>query len=322
MVKPNPFYSDYEKIKSVLLGVAVGDALGVPVEFKSKEFLCLNPVTDIVGYGTHHQPPGTFSDDSSQTFCLAEMLTGGFDLNTLARNFIRWQDEGYWTAGGNVFDIGGTTRAAIERLKKGVQPEAAGGTDDFSNGNGSLMRISPLIFYLIDKPIEERFEITRKVSSVTHGHIRSVIACFYYLEFGLQLLEGKDKFKIYHNLLEEIPAFLQSISVDPSELARFDRLLQGNIYELAEETISGSGYVVHTLEAGIWCLLTTSSYMEAVLNAVNLGEDTDTTAAVTGGLAGLLYGSDDIPADWIMQLARYRDIEELAERFARKLSGI
>ena len=322
MVKPNPFYSDYGKIKSVLLGVAVGDALGVPVEFKSREFLRLNPVTDMMGYGTHHQPSGTFSDDSSLTFCLAEMLTGGFDLNTLGQNFIRWLEDGYWTAGGRVFDIGGTTRDAIERLKQGVPPELAGGTDDLSNGNGSLMRISPLIFYLADKPAQERFEITRLVSSITHRHIRSVIACFYYLEFGRQLLEGKDTFEIYRNLREETPAFLRSISVDPPEIARFDRLLQENIYEQAEETISGSGYVVHTLEASIWCLLTTNTYRDAVLKAVNLGQDTDTTAAVTGGLAGLLYGSDNIPADWIMQLARYRDIEELAVRFARKLSGI
>jgi ADP-ribosyl-[dinitrogen reductase] hydrolase len=311
-----------EKIKSLLLGVAVGDALGVPVEFKSREFLRLNPVTDMTGYGTHYQPPGTFSDDSSLTFCLAEMLTGEFDLNALGQNFIRWRDEGYWTAGGEAFDVGITTGKAIERLKKGVRPEQAGGTDDDSNGNGSLMRISPLIFYLVDKPVNERFEITRKVSSVTHGHIRSVIACFYYLEFGRLLLEGKDKFEIFQNLRDEIPPFLNSLPVDPSEIVGFDRLLQGSIYEQAEDTISGSGYVVHTLESAIWCLLTTGSYRDAVLKAVNLGEDTDTTAAVTGGLAGLLYGTDDIPAGWIMQLARHKDIEELAERFARKLSSI
>jgi ADP-ribosyl-[dinitrogen reductase] hydrolase len=311
-----------EKIKSLLLGVAVGDALGVPVEFRKRESLRKNPVNDMMGYGTHHQPPGTFSDDSSFTFCLAEMLTGEFDLNTLARNFTRWQDEGYWTAGGNVFDVGITTGKAIARLKKGVRPEQAGGTDDDSNGNGSLMRISPLIFYLVDKPVNERFEIIRKVSSVTHAHIRSVIACFYYLEFGRQLLEGKDKFEIYGNLREEIPAFLNSLTVDPTEIARFDLLLQGNIVEQTEDTISGSGYVVRTLEAAIWCLLTTNSYREAVLKAVNLGDDTDTTAAVTGGLAGLLHGTDDIPAGWIIQLARYNDIEDLAERFERRLSGI
>jgi ADP-ribosylglycohydrolase len=308
------------KIKFVLSGVAVGDALGVPVEFTSREDLRLKPVSDMTGFGSHMQPPGTFSDDSSLTFCLAEMLTGEFDLKILGQNFIRWLDDGYWTAGGCVFDIGGTTREAIERLRQGVRPELAGGKSDRCNGNGSLMRISPLLFYLYGKPVNERFEITKQVSSVTHAHIRSVIACFYYLEFGIQLLDGKDKFEIYRNLREEIPTFLNSLPVDPTEMARFNRLLQGNIYEQAEVTISGSGYVVHTIEACIWCLLTTSNYQDAVLKAVNLGEDTDTTGAVTGGLAGLLYGLDDIPENWIKQLARHDDIEDLAERFGKKLT--
>lgn len=309
-----------ETIKSVLFGVAVGDALGVPVEFRNREYLRKNPVTDMMGYGTHHQPSGTFSDDSSLTFCLAEALTGDFDLNAISKNFVRWLDDGYWTAWGNVFDVGGTTRIAIERLKKGVQPDLAGGTDDLSNGNGSLMRIAPLLFYLIDKTVEERFEITRQVSSITHRHILSVIACFYYLEFGRQQLDGKDKFEIYKNLQTEIPAFLKSISADPAEIARFNRLFEGNIFEEPEDTISGSGYVMHTLEASIWCLLTTSCYKDAVLRAVNLGEDTDTTGAVTGGLAGLIYGFESIPEEWISQLARHDDIENLAERFAKKLA--
>jgi ADP-ribosylglycohydrolase len=109
--------------------------------------------------------------------------------------------------------------------------------------------------------------------------------------------------------------------VDPSEIAIFNRLLAGNIFEEPEDTISASGYVLHTLEASIWCLLTTGNYRDAVLKAVNLGEDTDTTSAVTGGLAGLLYGLESIPEDWISQLARHKDIENLAERFAGKLVG-
>ncbi len=208
---------------------------------------------------------------------------------------------------------------AIERLKQGVQPDLAGGTDDLSNENGSLMRIAPLLLYLIDKPVEERFKITKQVSSITHRHIRSVIACFYYLEFGRQLLDGKDKFEIYTNLQTEIPAFLQSFPADPAIIARFNRLLAGNIFKESEDKISVSGYVLHTLEASIWCLLTIGNYLDAVLKAVNLGEDMDTTGAVTGGLAGLLYGFESITEEWISQLARHEDIEDLAERFAGKL---
>ena len=148
-------------IKSVLFGVAVGDAIGVPVEFNTRGEIKENPVTDMIGFGTYNLPAGTFSDDSSLTFCLAEALTNEFDLNRIGRNFVNWYHNDYWTATGTVFDIGIGTSIAIDRIAEGVHPEIAGGNDVTSNGNGSLMRISPLVFYLMDKPIDERFEITK-----------------------------------------------------------------------------------------------------------------------------------------------------------------
>ncbi|MEK7264085.1 MAG: ADP-ribosylglycohydrolase family protein [Bacteroidota bacterium] len=312
---------NFNKIKSVLLGVAVGDALGVPVEFKSRQVIRKNPVTDMIGYGTYNLPPGTFSDDSSLTFCLAEALTAKFDLNTIGQNFVKWCYNNYWTPRGNVFDIGIATRQVIDRLAKGERPDLAGGFDVSSNGNGSLMRISPLLFYLLDKPISERYEITKQVSSITHGHVRSVIACFYYLEFARQLYKQKDKLEIYKNLQTEIANYLTLLSINPTEVALFDRLLKQDIHELSDKNIFSSGYVLHTLEASIWCLLTTDNYKDAVLKAVNLGEDTDTTGAVTGGLAGLLYGLDNIPKNWIKQIAKYDDIEELAERLDKQFAS-
>ncbi len=309
------------QIKSVLFGVAVGDALGVPVEFKSRQVITRNPVTDMIGYGTYNLPPGTFSDDSSLTFCLAEALTTKFDLNTIGQNFVKWFSNNYWTPRGNVFDIGIATRQAIDQLAKGERPDLAGGFDVSSNGNGSLMRISPLFFYLLDKSVGERFNITKQVSSITHGHIRSVIACFYYLEFARQLFERKDKFEVYKNLQLEVTDHLTTISINQTEVALFDRLLKQDIHELTDENIFSSGYVLHTLEASIWCLLTTDNYKDAVLKAVNLGEDTDTTGAVTGGLAGLLYGLDNIPTNWLKQLAKYDDIENLAERLDEKFAS-
>ena len=308
-----------DKIRSVLFGVAVGDALGVPVEFKSRENIRRHPVTGMTGYGTYNQPPGTFSDDSSLTFCLAEALTHDFDLDRVGKNFIQWYKHNYWTARGVVFDIGMATRQAISRLAQGVQPVLAGGMDASSNGNGSLMRIAPLVFYLLDKPIGERYEITRQVSSLTHAHIRSVIACFYYLEFARGLLAEKDKFEVYQSLQQDVTNHLASLGINPAEVQLFDRLLRQNIAEVGEAKISGSGYVLHSLEASIWCLLSSSSYKEAVLKAVNLGEDTDTTAAITGGLAGLLYGMEGIPAAWINELARQHDIDDLAERLGEKM---
>jgi ADP-ribosylglycohydrolase len=265
---------------------------------------------------THGQPAGTWSDDSSLAFCLAEALTHDFDLNEIGQNFVEWYQERLWTPWGEVFDIGGATQEAIVRLAKGVQPELAGGTGENSNGNGSLMRILPLLFYLLDKPIDERFRITQQVSSITHGHIRSVIACFYYLEFARQILCRKSKIDIYKSLQSVIPDFLASQTIDPQEIALFDRLLKGNISALPEDEIKSSGYVLDTLEASIWCLLTTQSYEAAVLRAVNLGDDTDTTAAVTGGLAGLYYGFDNIPEAWLQQVARRNDIDDLAKRFS------
>lgn len=300
--------------KDILFGVAIGDALGVPVEFNSRQTIALNPVTDIKGFGTYNLPAGTFSDDSSLTFCLAEALTQEFNLQKIGDNFVAWLNNNYWTPRGHVFDVGIATSQAIRRLQKGCKPELAGGMDVSDNGNGSLMRILPLLVYVKDKEFTDRYQITKQVSSITHGHIRSIIACFYYLEFARQIINGVDKFQIYTNLQSEISEHLNSLSINPKEIMLFDRLLKGNIYDLTEKEIFSSGYVLHTLEASIWCLLTTDNYETATLKAVNLGEDTDTTGAVTGGLAGLLYGFDTIPKSWLQQIARKCDIEDLADR--------
>lgn len=304
------------EIKSVLLGLAIGDAVGVPYEFRSREIMQKNPATDMVGYGTYNQSPGTFSDDSSLTFCLAEALTHGFDLQEIANNFIKWVEEDYWTAHGEVFDIGIATHEAISNLMNGDSPEMSGGDDEYSNGNGSLMRIAPLLFYLSDKPIQERFELTRLVSGITHRHIRSVVACFFYLEFARFLVEGLEKQDAYMKTQVQVSAFLKTIKIPDSELELFDRLMHSDISQEPISSIESSGYVIHTLEASIWCLLTTETYQDAILKAVNLGKDTDTTAAVTGGLAGLLYGVEGIPDSWLNQLAKRDEIEDLSERMA------
>ena len=306
--------TDRNIYKDILFGVAVGDALGVPVEFKSRQTILQNPITGMTGFGTYNLPEGTFSDDSSLAFCLAEALTQEFSLKRIADNFVAWLTNNYWTAGGHVFDVGIATSQAIKRLQAGCNPELAGGMEVSDNGNGSLMRILPLLIYIKDKEVGERYQITKQVSSITHGHIRSVIACFYYLEFARQLIQGIDKFEIYRNLQTKIADHLNSLSINPDEIKLFERLLTGNIYELTDKEIRSSGYVLHTLEASIWCLLTTDNYKSATLKAVNLGEDTDTTGAVTGGLVGLLYGFDTIPKSWLEQLARNGDIEDLADR--------
>ena len=190
----------------------------------------------------------------------------------------------------------------------------AGGISEWDNGNGSLMRILLLALHIKDLPIQQRFDITKQVSSITHRHFRSVIACFYYLEFARKIINGIDKFEAYQNLKNEVLDFLKTQSIPESEISLFNRLLMDDIHDYPEDDINSSGYVLHTLEASIWCILTSNSYSESVLKAINLGEDTDTTGAVTGGLAGLIYGYDRIPKHWINQLPRKVDIEDLTER--------
>jgi len=145
-----------------------------------------------------------------------------------------------------------------------------------------------------------------------------MMAFFYYLEFAKQILEDKDKFEIFGSLQTEMLNIFTTLEINPTEIALFDNLLKGDINKLDEKEIESSGYVLHTLEASIWCLMTTNSYQEAVLRAVNLGFDTDTTGAVTGGLAGLLYGYENIPENWLRQIARFDDIENLVERLSAK----
>ncbi|MCE3228241.1 MAG: ADP-ribosylglycohydrolase family protein [Bacteroidetes bacterium] len=305
-------------IKDLLFGIAIGDAVGVPVEFKSREKIKKNPVTDMIGYGTYNLEPGTWSDDTSLTLCLAYSLTKEFNLQTIANSFVKWRYHNSWTARGHVFDVGIATQQAIDNIKRGHKPELAGGMDVYSNGNGSLMRILPLLPYIKNKSLKERYEITKLVSSITHAHIRSVIACFYYLEFAKKILEGKDKFKAYEELKKEVSDFLHQSKINPSEIDLYQNLLILDIHLFEENDIKSSGYVLHTLEASMWCILTTDNYRDAVLKAVNLGEDTDTTAAVTGGLAGSLYGFESIPPTWIEQLARAKDIEELSRTLLHK----
>ena len=173
--------------KNILFGLAVGDALGVPVEFKSRESLKKNPVTDMICYGTYNQPPGTWSDDSSMAFCLAESLCEGYNPKDTAERFVRWYDEAYWTPHGEVFDVGIATRKAIQRLKEGVEPRLAGGNTEYDNGNGSLMRIMPLLVLTRGSSPEQAMQMTEEVSSITHRHPRSVLACHYLLMLAAHL---------------------------------------------------------------------------------------------------------------------------------------
>ena len=306
------------EFRSALLGLAVGDALGVPVEFTARAVRQRDPVTGMRAFGTHHQPVGTWSDDASLTFCLAEAIAAGYSVQGLADNCVRWYDEQFWTPHGQVFDIGITTREAIYRLKKQGKNASplVGGRDEMSNGNGALMRILPLAFYQEHASLATRFKLIADASAVTHGHIRSAVACFLYLEMARHLRQGLNPANAYVLLCQQAPAQLAELQISGPEITHFKRVLDGKLTTLPESTIASSGYVVHTLEATLWCLLQHGTYAATVLAAVNLGEDTDTTGAVAGGLAGLYYGEAAIPEAWLEALTRRADIEDLAPRAA------
>jgi O-acetyl-ADP-ribose deacetylase (regulator of RNase III)/ADP-ribosylglycohydrolase len=253
------------KIKSGLFGVAVGDALGVPVEFYSRSDLKENPVSEMIGFGTHHQPAGTWSDDSSLAFCLAESLCNDYDLSDIARNFVKWYNTELWTPHGKVFDIGIATRNAIHNIGKGHEPELCGGFEEKDNGNGSLMRILPLAFYLKnERDIEVIYKKVKEVSSITHAHFRSGFACFIYVVYCLELLKANDKREAYRMMQDVVADFLREKKFNPLELQLFDRILKNNIAEYPENEIYSSGYVLHSLEASLWCFLNWSSYEKTV----------------------------------------------------------
>lgn len=308
-----------KKLKAGIIGHVVGDALGVPVEFKSRKELKKDPVTDMQGYGSYNQPPGTWSDDSSLTLCLLESLLKGYDLNDQAEKFISWLDDAYWTARGETFDVGNTTRNSISNLRQGIQPTKAGAAGERDNGNGSLMRILPLAFYLIDMQSEQRFEKTKEVSSLTHSHPRSILGCYIYLDYALRLIKGNCLTKSYKETIEHVNQFIKKDKFS-LELKYYSRILTGKIKDLRESNIKSTGYIVDTLEAVFWVLLNSNSYEESVLKAVNLGQDTDTIAAITGGLAGIHYGFDSIPEKWIKQISRLDDILELSRNFSEEIS--
>lgn len=307
-----------ETILSGLMGVCVGDALGVPVEFTSRQERMISPVTTMMGYGTYNQPPGTWSDDSSLTLCLAASLCHGYCVDDIAKSFLLWYTENYWTPHGQVFDIGHATQAAINKFAQGVPALAAGGTSERSNGNGSLMRILPMAFLYETVSFTELITQVHQVSAITHGHLRSQMACGIYISIAVELLQGANLLTAYHQGINNIEK-VYSHDKYATEIHHFQRVLTGEIAELPIESIYSSGYVIHTLEAALWCILHSTSYSTAVLKAVNLGEDTDTTGAVVGGLAGIYYGLDDIPHTWIEQIARRQDIINLAANLAMKI---
>ncbi len=310
------------QIQSGIFGLCVADAVGVPVEFRTRNELKEHPVTGMTGYSTYNQPPGTWSDDSSLTLCLLDSLSGGLDYTDIMKRFYDWYYHGAYTADGTVVDIGRTTMSALSKYAHGVPATDCGAKNPHDNGNGSLMRILPLAFYLYREygPAVTRspqaMEIIHTVSSLTHAHPISRMACGIYVAIACLLLDGVPLREAVREGIRQANEYYTRNPEYQTVLPAFQRILTTDIASVPEPEIKSLGYVVATLEAALWSLCTSSSYQETVLKAVNLGSDTDTVAAVAGGLAGIWYGYDAIPEDWRNRLRRHTYILELCETFA------
>lgn len=312
---------DAKILRGMLLGLAVGDALGVPVEFVSRNKLRDEPVTGMRGGGAWGQPAGTWSDDTSLTVAAMESITrlGKIDYQDIMDNFLKWYEYDAFTATGELFDIGNTTRSALVRYsRKLLPPTKCGATEKYSNGNGSLMRILPATTYLFATRGTigaAELEIIHEFSALTHGHIISKISCGIYSLIVVRLLSGENISDAFARGMDDAKKFYGA----EKAFANFARLCDENFAALPEEKISSSGYVLHTLEAALWCLLNTDDYKTLALKAINLGEDTDTTGAVAGGSAGIFYGVDSIPDEWLATLKRRDYLEQLCDDFAAAL---
>lgn len=306
-----------------IMGLVVGDACGVPVEFKSRLALKREPVVDMREYGTHQQPRGTWSDDSSMALATLASLHKGYNLKDIAEQFVKWDKEAMYTPFGEVFDMGITCTNAISRFQDSGDPYTCGGSDEMDNGNGSLMRILPICLYAYSQvkkgKIDEHMavDMVHEVSALTHAHLRSKMACGLYYFCVKTILEQKNQLSVSECLqkgFDEGFVWYAGVKENLSEVKQFERL--SNMKEFAnadEESIRASGYVLDSLEASIWCLLNTESFEEAVLKAVNLGDDTDTVGAIVGGLAGLYYGYESIPINWRECIVQKNWILELCD---------
>ena len=304
-----------ELIKAVMIGHAVADALGVPVEFCTRESLEADPVTGMRGYGSYQVPAGAWSDDTSMSIAALDVIADGeLRYHEIMQNFVKWCNEGAFTPTGKMFDIGGTCRRAIQNFVWGASPLACGLSGNYENGNGSLMRIHPFVLMTYFRSIlRDVWEIViENASSLTHAHERSVLACKIYARILFALLENPSKESAISALSEAKSRYSQS-----PEYGTYAKLFSDDFSSTPVNEIKSSGYVVDTLEAAVWCLLTTDSYESCVLKAVNLGSDTDTVGAVAGGLAGALYGYESIPKQWRKTLIKRKYIEKMCDRAAK-----
>lgn len=309
--------------KNGIIGLAIGDAMGVPLEFCIREKLMESPTTTMIGFGSHDVPKGSWSDDTSMTLATIDAIVNDncVNCNTIANNFLKWMNNAKYTPTDRVFDIGRTCLRAIAKFEsKQDIAEQCGGTSEMDNGNGAMMRILPLVYYCYAKKMEEKdiYEIVKKVSSITHGHEISIMGCFIYVMYGIEVLNNRNLTQAY----KKMKKIKYNNYFSEETIIRYERLLKNNINKYSLDEIKSTGFIIDTLEATLWVLLNTTSYNQAIIGAINLGNDTDTIGACTGGLAGIYYGYNTINEEWKNDLLRKEYIEGLCQKFDYVLNNL
>jgi ADP-ribosyl-[dinitrogen reductase] hydrolase len=294
-----------DRYRGCLLGLAAGDAVGTTVEFAPRGSFA--PVTDMVGGGPFNLRPGEWTDDTSMALCLAASLleSRGFDPRDQMERYCRWWEQGYMSSTGKCFDIGNTVRGALMRFQEMGEP-FAGSTHPQAAGNGSIMRLAPATIFWSSN-VDDVVHYCGESSRTTHGAAECIDACRY---LGLVLsrgLQGASKEEMLADCGDEVAAA-------PAIRA----LAAGRYRRKSVDEIRGSGYVVQSLEAALWCFSKSDSFEECVLAAVNLGEDADTTGAICGQIAGAFYGESGIPGRWVERLVQASEIRGMADRLGAR----
>ena len=293
-----------------LLGLAVGDALGTTLEFKSPG--TFTPITDMVGGGPFNLKPGQWTDDTSMALCLAESLLEckGFDARDQLERYVRWRDDGHWSVTGTCFDIGTVVDRALTTFKRTGNP-FSGPTEERAAGNGSLMRLAPVPLFFARDP-EVAIRMAADSSRTTHGTAMAVDACRYFAGLIVGAIRGAAKDELLAPNYTPATGLWDREPLHP----RVAEVASGSFHRREPPRIAGTGFVVQSLEAALWAFATTGDFRTGALAAVNLGNDADTTGAIFGQIAGAYYGVDEIPPEWRARTAMSHEITAMAERIA------
>jgi ADP-ribosylglycohydrolase len=308
--------SPEERRAGALIGLAVGDALGAAVEFMAPGTFA--PVTGFRGGGPHGLAPGEWTDDTSMALALADSLgSAGWDLADQARRYLAWWRLGEYSVNGRCFDIGTATRAALGRIAAGTPADQGGDTADSSSGNGSIMRLAPVPMRYLDLFPGDVAALTRyaaESSAPTHRSPKCLSACRYLALVLAALMQGLDRDDV---LSPDWPLLAELHAIEPLAPAILD-VARGSYRRKEAPAIRGSGYVVESLEAALWAFHRAPTFRDAVLAAVNLGDDADTTGAICGQLAGAYFGRDGIPDEWRASLAGRERLEGAVDSACRR----